>query len=71
MAGIASYYIYNRWNLYKKFNHIEKKIEELKPYEFTQLGPFVLYAPQRKYMEKFQKREKYHEWIDNDMRSFG
>lgn len=71
MFAFTSYYIYERVSQYRKFNHFEKKIEDLKPYEFIQNGPIIIYAPTRKFMNKYQTREDYHDWIDNDLRTFG
>ena len=36
-----------------------------------QVGPLLLEAPERKFMQKYMTREEYHDWIDMDLKTFG
>jgi hypothetical protein len=40
----------------------------MKPYEYEQIGPYILSAPQTKFEAKYLNRDQYHKWIDNDIR---
>jgi hypothetical protein len=51
-------------------NHIEKRIEKLKSNEFMNLGPIIILAPERKFMQKYMTREEYHDWIDGELRTY-
>ena len=58
--------IKNRYD-YKNLN---EKIANLKNHEYDQLGPIVIEAENFKFNTKYQTREQYHKWLDNDVRSF-
>lgn len=68
--SIFSYFLYNKFNNYTTFKNLNKKIESLYPYQFIQVGPLLLEAPERKFMQKYMSREEYHDWIDDDMKLY-
>jgi len=68
--SIFSYYFYNRFNNYFSFRRIDQKIENLEVTDFLQIGPVLIAAPERKYMQKYMSREEYHDWIDYDLKSY-
>jgi len=68
---IFSYYLYKKVNDYIAFRNLDLKIVNLDPTKFLQVGPLLLEAPERKFMQKYMSREEYHDWIDNDLKTFG
>lgn len=42
----------------------------MQPWEVIRLGPVLVKAPEFKFNQKFQTREEYHKWLDNDLRTF-
>lgn len=69
--GAACYFIYRRRNIEKWYDTSYASIENLKAYEFFKVGPVLYQAPSMKFEGKYQNREEYHAWLDNDIRQFG
>ena len=43
-------------------------MNEMYPFEYEQHGPIIYQASPVKFVNKYQDREEYHRWIDNDIR---
>ena len=64
-----TYYLYKRYSTFHDFEDTYLHLTKLKPYEYYMIGPIIFKSPIVKFEDKFQTREQYHEWIDNDIRS--
>jgi hypothetical protein len=62
------YWLYEKYLKYQFFEVGYKHITQMKPYEYEQIGPYIVVAPQVKYEQKYLTRDEYHKWIDNDIR---
>ena len=69
--SIFSYYLYKKVNNYIEYRNLDIKIGNLDPTNFIQVGPLLLEAPERKFMQKYMTREEYHDWVDTDLKTFG
>jgi hypothetical protein len=68
--SIFSYFFYKKANNYFTFRKLDQKIENLDVTQFLQIGPLLIAAPERKFMQKYMSREEYHDWVDNDLKSY-
>lgn len=71
LGSIATYFLYQRISQARRYNNLESKIENMRAYEYIKQGPVILLANDFKFTNKYQSREEYHKWIDNDLRTFG
>jgi hypothetical protein len=53
-----------------KIKNINEYVENMEVFDFKRIGPFLIKERFMKYSSKFLSREDYHEWIENDIRSF-
>jgi hypothetical protein len=66
----GAYALYNKYSSEKYFYNLPKNTKELFPYQVTRVGPVLVEAPCLKFGNKFQSREEYHKWLENDIRTF-
>jgi hypothetical protein len=64
------YYLISNYDQKRKFREMEKNLKSLEPYEYEFKGIFLCKAENTKFPNKFQTREEYHKFIDNDLRVF-
>lgn len=72
LFSLALFYYCYKWKKQNDFEHevSRSNIEKLKGYEFEVHGPVLLKPQTFKFEQKYQTREQFHKWLENDVRSF-
>ena len=70
ISSVIFYFLYNRFNTYRKFYDYDTSVKNLEFKDFDIKGMLVVESTKTKFDQKYLTREEYHKWLENDIRTF-